>query len=176
MGDFALEAADDAGECDGAVFVGDHKHVVRKRARDVVERRELFFFVPAPDDDVMPGEAIVVERVEGLAELEHDVVRDIDDVVDRPLAERDQALLHPFWRGADPDPFYGGRQVAAAEIRRFDLDRCTSLDCRTTRFVVERWFAHGLAGQRCNFTGDTEDGQPVGTVRRDRELEGQQAF
>ena len=119
----------------------------------------------------MAGDAIVVEGVQRLPQLEHDVVRDVDDVVDRPLAERDQALLHPLGRRRDLDALDDGRQVAAAEIRRFDLDRCTSLDCRTTRFVVERWFAHGLAGQRCNFTGDTEDGQPVGTVRRDRELE-----
>ncbi len=39
-----------------------------------------------------------------LTALEHDVVTDIDDVVDRPEPDRSEALLQPSRTGTDLDP------------------------------------------------------------------------
>src|SRR5439155_24755410 len=126
----------------------------------VVERGELLRVMGAADDDVVSGDAIIVEGVQRLAELEHDVVRDIDNVVDRPLAERDQALLHPLGRRRDLDPFYDRRQVATAQVRRLNLHRYTAFDLSAALFVIERRLAYGLARQRGDLAGDAEDGQP----------------
>ena len=45
------------------------------------------------DDDPAVVDGRGVERVDRLAELEHHVVADVDDVADRPLAGRDEAHL-----------------------------------------------------------------------------------
>ena len=48
-----------------------------------------------PDVDPAGDEQVEIERVQRLARGEHHVVRDVDDVVDRTLARRGQALLQP---------------------------------------------------------------------------------
>ncbi len=95
----ALEAADDAGQRDGPALVGDHEHVGRQAPQLAVERAELLAVAAAADDDVVARDVVVVEGVQRLPQLEHHVVRDVDDVVDRTLLERDQPLLQPLRRG-----------------------------------------------------------------------------
>ena len=52
---------------------------------------------------VMLLDGVVVEGMNGLSELQHHEVGDIDDVVDRPHSSSNELLLHPGWRRADLD-------------------------------------------------------------------------
>ena len=51
-----------------------------------VQRAQLLALLRSADDDPPAGEIRVVERMERIAEREHDVVRHVDDVGDRPHA------------------------------------------------------------------------------------------
>ena len=72
----------------GFVGVGDHEHVRRQLAVDAVERAHALARPAPAHDDAPAAELAVVEGVQRLAHLEHDVVGYVDDVVDRPHARR----------------------------------------------------------------------------------------
>ena len=98
--------AHDAGEADWACAIGDQEHVRCQFALDVVEGLEAVPRSRAPHDDrgtaVGPGvDGGGVERVDGLAELEHHVVRGVDDVRDRSLARGEEAHLDVVRRRRD---------------------------------------------------------------------------
>ena len=57
----------------------------------------------AAHDEAPARDAVEVERVQRLAGHEHHVVRDVDDVGDRPLAGGHQPRLQPRRRGPDRD-------------------------------------------------------------------------
>ena len=95
-------AAHDPGDPGGPVAVADQHGLGVEGALDAVEgghaarRRRAVRTISAPS-----GDPIEVERVQRLGGQQHHVVGDVDDVVDRPLAGRDQPRLQPQRRGAD---------------------------------------------------------------------------
>ena len=103
VGDLRLLAAHDPGERD--------RRARRRRSRGprgvelalaAVERADLLARPRAADDDPALGERVEVERVERVAEREHDVVRHVDDVRDRPHPGAEQARLQPARRRRRP--------------------------------------------------------------------------
>ena len=56
-----------------------------------------------------------------LAILDHDVVRDVDDVVDRADACRAKTLPHPLGTGRNFDVFHHAGRVPQTKIVRRDL-------------------------------------------------------
>ena len=62
-----------------------------QRARDIVERDDLFALLGQPHDETAAAERVEVVRMVRLVALEHDVVADVDDVVQRPHAGCTQA-------------------------------------------------------------------------------------
>ena len=67
----------------------------------MIERFQRLAGPRAPHDDAPVRQAVGVEGVQRLAVFEHDVVRDIDDRVDRPHPGREQPPLHPGRRRSD---------------------------------------------------------------------------
>ena len=57
-----------------------------------------------------------------LAILDHDVVRDVDDIVDRADACRAKTLPHPLGTGRNFDVFHHAGRVPQAKIVCRDLD------------------------------------------------------
>ena len=53
----------------------------------------MFAFGRTPHDYLLLPDSIVIEGVQGLPVLQHDVIGDINDVVDRTLAAGYQSLL-----------------------------------------------------------------------------------
>ena len=84
--DLGVGAAHDAGHRDGLFLVADAQHVRRELTRIAVERLDGLTLARGAHDDLLAADAREVERVHGLAVLEHDVVGNIDDVVDRAHA------------------------------------------------------------------------------------------
>ena len=80
---------------DGARRVGDDQHLRIERALDAVERGQPLAGAGAADHQRPAVEPIEIERVHRLPELEHHVVGDVDDVVDRPDAGRFEAFGEP---------------------------------------------------------------------------------
>ena len=93
--DLAVLAAHDPGDRDRSGRIGDHQVLACEVALLSVEGRDLLAGLRAPHHDPSFVEPRHVERVERRAESEHDVVRHVDDVRDRPHARSDEARLHP---------------------------------------------------------------------------------
>ena len=73
--------------------IGDDQRVRIELAGHVVERLEALAGRRPADDDPAVVDRGRVERVDRLAELDHDVVRGVDDVADRSVAGGQQAHL-----------------------------------------------------------------------------------
>jgi hypothetical protein len=85
--------------------------------------------------------------------LEHDIVCDINDGVDRPHSSGEKAVPKPGGRWANRDIVDHGRAVSKAKVRRQDLNLRCLPDIRTLFGIgqvgeMERLFSEGshLAG------------------------------
>jgi hypothetical protein len=110
--------------------------------------------------------------VHRLARQQHDEVRDVDHVVDGPLAGRHQPRLQPRRRGRDLHFLELPGGEARAEVGRLDGDR-HARDGVAGRVRVVR---PRQRGQRClrggvDLAGEPVDGEAVRPVRRDLEFE-----
>ena len=121
-GHFRLLAPHDPGERDRALRVRDHEIGGIELARHTVERRQPLLLRGPADDDAAAGERVEVERMQRVAEAEHDVVRHVDDVRDRAHACVADARLQPQRRRADRDVAEQAPDVARAAVRVVDAD------------------------------------------------------
>ena len=115
--DFAVGAADDPGEADGVMSVCDHQYLGAKPAFHSVQRDQFFVgFSPAHDDGPVL-KLVVIKGVEGLVELQHNVVGYVHHVVDGPISCFGQPVLQPLGRRANLQPLDQAGGVAVAQIR-----------------------------------------------------------
>ena len=164
LGDLAVKAAHHAGEGDRAAVVGDQQRVVAQLADLAVERPQpLALACEAHDDRAL--QAVGVEGVQRVAEFEHDVVRHVDDVVDRALAGGAQALLHPARRGPDAHALDHGGDVAGTQIRVVDRDGGGLRDVGIALGVLAVREAQRRARDRGDLAGDAGHVHHVGAVR-----------
>src|SRR5439155_1139180 len=84
--DLGVGAAHHAGHRHGPVAVGDDQDLSGELAALAVQGGELLARPGAAHADCRAAQAIQVESVKRLAELEEDEVRDVDDVVDGALS------------------------------------------------------------------------------------------
>ena len=120
--DLGVLAAHDPRQPDRHVVgVADEQLVGRQRARHPVERGELLAILGDAHADPAATEGGEVVGVVRLVELEHHVVADVDDVVDRPLPDRRQPGGHPRRAGCDDDPGEHGQGEPATALPREDL-------------------------------------------------------
>jgi hypothetical protein len=73
-------------------------------------------------DDLVVFEVIEVEGVERLAAFEHDVVGDVDDVIDGIDADGGESVAEPCGAGADADAANESGVVFGAEVGAVDAD------------------------------------------------------
>ena len=121
VADLALLAAHDSGQRDGTVGVRDHQVVRFEVAVDPVERLQLLAGTRAADNDPAAGQLGEVERVQRVAEGEHRVVGDVDDVRDRPHPCRQQSCLEPDRRRPARDVAEEPADVTRAAFEVVDL-------------------------------------------------------
>ena len=101
--DLGLEAAHDARKAGRMLSIGDDELRALREARAVVERVEVLALLREAGRQRMARDLIVVVGVHRLAELDHDEVRHVDDIVDGADAGALEALLHPLRRRANLD-------------------------------------------------------------------------
>ncbi len=92
---FRSGPAHDAADRRGPRRVGDDQHFRIERTVHSVQRRQALARPRAANHQRLAVEPIEIERVHRLADLQHHVVRDVDDVADRPNARRFEALGEP---------------------------------------------------------------------------------
>ena len=95
------QTAHDAGEADGARAIGDDQNLRLELALLAVERHHLLAGARAAHVDLAAGnggEIVGVHRLAGLPEAE---VGGVDDVVDRPRADRLEPPHEPLRRRSD---------------------------------------------------------------------------
>src|SRR5437773_4834016 len=85
--DLGFGTPHDAGNDLWPFGVANGRHLRRELARDSVQRDDRFARFGASDDDRRPTQLGEIEGVQRLVELEQDVIRRVDDVVDRALAD-----------------------------------------------------------------------------------------
>src|SRR5438552_9182460 len=162
LADLGILAAENSGHAQRMLGVGDHERSLRKHAVDAIERPQRF---PAPrlarDEHAAPQLALVV-RVQGLAELEHDVVGDVDDVVDRTHAGPDEAGLHPFGRWADANAREQRRRETRTGMVVLDAD--VELLRRAGPEPLERRLPETRAEQRGDLARDALDAEAVRAI------------
>ena len=123
VGYLTVCAAHDARKRDSLFVVGDNERLCVEHVILIVERTEFLALCGAAHGDSRAVKALVVKCVHRLTVLKHDIVGDIDDIVDRTHAGRAESCSHPEGRGCDLNVFDDARGVARAEICRVDLYR-----------------------------------------------------
>jgi hypothetical protein len=118
--DLGVEAAHDAGDGDRLALGADHQRVFVDVALHAVQRLELERLVEALDLDRVDLRA--VERVHRLAELEHQVVRQVGQQVDGAHAAVEQADAHIDRADLLRDVAHLEAGVAVAELAVDDVD------------------------------------------------------
>ena len=122
--------------CGAPLGVADEQVVGRERPLDAVERRHPLAASASRTTRPRPGEPVEVERVQRLAPLEQHVVRDVDDVRDRPHPGEHEPPRHPGGRLPHRHPDAPSREPRAA-IGRLDRDGDVGRG-RCARFVDDR--------------------------------------
>ena len=170
--DLGVLAAHDAGKTDGLFRVGDHEHARIDGALDAVEGGERLARLGAAHDDPVSADARVVKGVHGLAVFLHDIVRDIDDVVDRADTGGAQTAAQPRGGGLDLYVFDHPRRIARAESGVPDLHGEVVFDgiAVARALYLGRVQAEICAEGRRGFSCQTDDAQAVGAVVRDLEF------
>ena len=120
--DLRLGATHHAGDADRTVRVRDDQRVRRELANDVVERLQALTLAGESHDDPSVVDGRGVERVDRLAELQHHVVADVDDVAHRSLPGGQQPHLDLVRRRTDSDATDAAADEPGAQVGFLDID------------------------------------------------------
>ena len=122
-GDFGVGAAHDAADADGAgaIAVEDDGERGIEGAFEAIERANFFAGFGAADADAVIADLIVIVSVERVAKLEHDVIRNVDDIADAGDAGGFEAIFQPLGRWLYFYAANDARGEAAAEFGRLDF-------------------------------------------------------
>ena len=165
--DFGVGAAHNARDGNRLVVVADGEHLVGQVVILSVQSLNGLAVPCAAHDDLSVREAGIVKRMHRLAVLKHDVVGDINDVVDRAHTAGVQTLAHPRRGRLDLDVLDQTRGVARAKVGVHHLNRHILVD------VVARALDHRLLDReralkgRSGFARQTDHAEAVSAVGGD---------
>ena len=109
--------------------------------------------------------------MKGLTQFLEHVVGDVDDVVDRPLADRLQTALQPLGRRADADVANDATDVARTALWILDIDGYGGGRGLPGFGHGARGHAEFGAGESSHLPGDAPETEAVGTVGGHLEVE-----
>ena len=153
-----------AAERDRTLQIADQQIVRRADAVHPVERPDHLAVGGRAHDDAGSGQSMQIEPVERLPELEHRVVRRVDDRVDRPHPAGDEPRLGLQRRGSRGDAAEHPRHVAETALGRVDPD---ARDAARALVGLLQGLVHRRqldARERRDLARDPEDRQEVRTV------------
>ena len=170
--DLAVLAAHHARNAHGLVGVADAQHVRRELALRSVKRAYDLALARGADVYLAVVDTGEVERVHRLAVLQHDIVRDIDDIVYRAHTGVADTLAHPFGAGGDLYVLDHARGVARTERGVLNDDLCKLVYVAAGlglyhRLMQRQLLAEGDGG----LARKADHAQAVGAVGRDLKLD-----
>ena len=168
--DFGVQAAHDAGKCNGLFAVADDQICGIQCKFLFIERDDLFAVLRSAHNDLLTGKIAQIKGMHGLTDLLQHIVCDIDDIGDRTDADQCQTAAHPCGRFADLNIADIMCRIARAEIRRFDRDLEAVQLCAVGLVIDCRHFQR-LAQCGRDLACDAEHGHAVRAVRGDRNIE-----
>ena len=181
VGHLGIETTHHACQCNSLCRRSDHAHIRRERALFPIERGELLAVFSRTHDDVdlaiLVRQLVVIEGMERLAEQEQDIVRRIDDVVDRTSTRRSNALRQPIRAWTHLHVLDHARSIAIATcgIRYGHLDRIrgrlkvlvlAQVEDRIIERIGEATLIHGP-----HLARHALHGKAIRAIRRDLEIE-----
>ena len=121
---------------------------------------------------MLPVEAFIIERMHRLSVFQHDIVRDIDNIVNRTHAGCAQSHAQPKRRGRNFHVFDHARAVTEAFFRILNRNIDIIFDI-VARFLYRRHRNMQRPLEACRALAcQPDDGKTVGTVRRDFKFDG----
>ena len=167
--DLAVQPAHDAGQRDRLGAVADDEVVGRQGELLLIERCDLLAVLGAADEDLAAIQRVHVKGMHRLADFQHDIVGNIDYIVDAAQAAQGQLTAHPARGLARCDVAYIVADIARAEILRLNADGEARFGVIADGVVggghFERLFQHG-----CNLAGNAQHALAVGAVGSDRDV------
>ena len=167
--DAGIQTAHDPGQRHGTAFIGNHQGIANQGDRVTIEHGQLLALHRQAHVNRLV-EAIQVEGVHGLAQLQHHVVADVHHRADGAYAASAQALLHPHRRACRPiDVADHAPHVARTMLRRIQMHRKGVIDDRCHG-------RHGRPGQGDPvgdgyLPGHPRDPQAIAAVRRQLDVD-----
>ena len=172
IGDLAVFTAHNAGNRNCLFRIGDDQGVFPQLPGLAVQGGAFFIGGAAADDDLAVFQTTVIKGVHGLAIFQHDVVGDVDNIVDRADACGAQAVTHPAGGGLDLNIFGHGGTVAGAQVRIPDLHRQMFADITQSIFYLRLGHRERLVKGCGALPGQPDDAQAVGTVVQNIKIKG----
>ena len=163
-------AAHNACNSNRLVVVADGEHLVAQVVVHTIEGLDGLTVAGAADNDAAVGQALVVESVHRLTVLEHNVVGNINDVIDWTDAAGVQTLAHPRRGRLDLDILDNAGGVARAQIGVLDLDGHILVDVVAYALDLRGLDAERTVEGSCGLASQTDHAQAVRTVRGDLEI------
>ncbi len=87
VANFAFCATHNAAQCDCSTIVGDHDHFFIELVGSMVDRDKLLFRAGRTHDDFISADLRKIKCVQRLTALHHDVIRNVDHIVDAANAD-----------------------------------------------------------------------------------------
>ena len=120
--DFGVQTAHDTCQRNRLVTVTDDEVFGGELEFLFIERNDRFAFLCTADNDLGVFQIVQIKRVHRLSEFLENIVRDIDNIGNCVDADKRQSSSHPCRRRLDLDIGNIVRDIARAEIGRFDCD------------------------------------------------------
>ncbi len=172
---FAACAALEPGDALRFAFVRDDQEARVQRAVGFVERAHRLAVARVAHDQAAAREPFVIVEVQGLRRFQHHEIRDVDEVVDRPLAGQRQPHAHPEGRGSRQRGVLLDRKTLRDEalaIRALDRDERRPVGgFAVRRGRADGGFAHGPSERRREFAREPDHRHGVDAVGRDFDVE-----
>jgi len=166
----AVGAAHDTAEGYRPLRIGDDQHIAGKAPLYSIQRdHDLAVHRPA-HDNLTALYLAIVEAVQRLAVLQHDVVGDIHDIVYRAHARADEALLEPLRGLAYLNAGYQAGAVPGAQVRVGYLHRYLFFYRRPLGFIINLRQRNALPGEGGYLVSDADDREQVGAVWGDLQV------
>ena len=150
----------------GSLFgITDGNHSGGQLTLLAVEGNELFAFFCTAHNQSVACNLVCIISMHRLAQLQHNIVGNVNYVADGAHAAGTQTALHPFGRRHDFDVLQHAGSKAGAKLRcvNFNVYIIAGLTCGSFLNVHSGHFQRA-AGNSADFTRQTDNAEAVGTV------------
>ena len=164
-----LAAAHDASQGQGATVIGNNQGIRLKGDLLIVQQAQFLALAAVPDAN--PAlEPVGIKGMQWLTQFQQDVIRDIDNHIQRAHTGPTQAFLHPQRSGSVPvDPANQLTQIARAVLGGVDTDRQSVLMFGGRRRTARQ--AQGYPVQQGDLAGNALDAQTIRPIRGEINLD-----